>query len=194
AILTIGIIAYYLCHFPSGNWGWWSGLLGGILGIYLLVWPLTGIPFSYYMQSLTPRLGVMTGIGYLFLLSANNLVKIIYVNSLLPLKQFLIGIIALLSVMLYLWLVIHRRVQPPLHPIQSVCRAGGLMLQAAAYSVIGLLICQPLMFSINNLSYLQYDSTKTNVLISHFNIAVIAMALGVLLQLVWVDEPVTKPL
>ncbi|RMG38227.1 MAG: hypothetical protein D6732_05465, partial [Methanobacteriota archaeon] len=33
AILTIGIIAYYLCHFPSGNWGWWSGLLGGILGI-----------------------------------------------------------------------------------------------------------------------------------------------------------------
>ncbi len=68
------------------------------------------------------------------------------------------------------------------------------MLQAAAYSVFGLLICQPIMFSINNLSYIQLACTDTCLLIPHFNIAVLAMALGVVLQLVWVDEPVTKPL
>ncbi len=192
SLLSIGIVAvfFFLDSPPASSW--LIAALGLAVVLGLGKW-LSGISLTYYLQSLIPRLAALTGLGYLFLFSASNLVAVLYTNRLAPDWQAIISAAIVGSVWSYMILVIRRRVHPRLSPRRVFARSCHLMIMAAAYSAVGLFICKPIFINEQFLGE-HYYHLPLVFQAYHLLLAAIALAIGVALQLVWEDKPVTEPL
>ncbi|MCP5246922.1 MAG: hypothetical protein H6937_13595 [Burkholderiales bacterium] len=182
-------------YFLSGNQSqcqWLIALLSVVL-IFTLGNVFAWIKPGFYLQSLIPRLAVTTGIGYLFLFSASSLVKLIYLNPLDPGEQIIISLALVLLVLLYMMQVILRAVQPRPKLWIAFKRALNMLALAITYSFIGLLICAPILYHpvFLDLKSLYDPAHPLGYLLIT---AAITLAIGVVLQLVWEDKPITKPL
>lgn len=104
-----------------------------------------------------------------------------------------VAIALILVVYLYMMQVLQRRVRPALSLYKTCQRAGNLLIMGVTYSAIGLLLTSPILFHtsfVNPAEPYIYPESHMYLLI----IAAIALAIGVVLQLVWEDKPVTEPL
>jgi hypothetical protein len=80
-------------------------------------------------------------------------------------------------------MVIHRQVKPTPDRNETIIRAFDFLLIGVTYSVIGLFFFAQLFFGKASISPVKLCLTGA-----------IALAIGVVLQLVWDDKPVTEPL
>jgi hypothetical protein len=153
----------------------------------------TGIQPAYYLQSLIPRMAVTTGLGYLFLFSASGLVAAIYYNPLAPVWQIITSLALVLFVLIYMIQVIQRRVVPRLNLCQACQRSLHLLWLGLAYSAIGLLVSAPVLFTAIFLDGKPGGNVPPPSPAALLTTAAIVLAIGVALQLVWDDKPVTEP-
>ena len=153
----------------------------------------SGIQPAYYLQALIPRMAVTTGLGYLFLFSASGLVAAIYHNPLPAIWQIIISLALALFVLIYMIQVIQRRVVPRLNLWQACKRSFHLLSLGLAYSAIGLLISAPVLFTSTFLDGKPGNTIPPASSAALLLTATIVLAIGVALQLVWDDKPVTEP-
>lgn len=190
---TIVLVGVYFGFSSSQPSCYWSLALLCIILAFILGNVFAWIKPVFYLQSLMPRLAVTIGIGYLFLFSASGLVTAIYYNQLNLERQVGIALALVILVLLYMVQIIQRRVQPQLKFWQSFVRSLHLMIMAIAYSAIGLLISAPILFDplFIGSTVCRAPAPRAGYLLIT---AAIALAIGVALQLVWEDKPVTEPL
>lgn len=190
-VATVLVLWYF--GFSSQSPCEWLLAMSGIIFAFILGNVLAWIKPAYYLQSLIPRLAVTTGIGYLFLFSASGLTTVIYSNK-IPLEgQRAISLTLIIVVLIYMMQVIQRAVQPRLKFWPAFVRSLHLIVMAIAYSAVGLLICAPVLYNslfLGSETYNNPGHPAGYLLIT----AAIALAIGVALQLVWEDKPVTEPL
>lgn len=190
--LSVPILLLLFLYFGNQLFSWcWIGALIAIL-LFLCSFTLRYENIEYYFQSLMPRLAVTIGMGYLFILSTDKLVTLINSDVLPWYEKEIIGFALIIGVGIYMLIAIHRRGQPPMDWMKLVRRTGDIMLLGLTYSAIGLWITEPILLEIQkkepgaqNLTF-TYDAL--------FLLAAVALAIGVLLQLVWEERPVTQPL
>lgn len=192
AALLIPVVVLYFVFYAPQACAWL--VAGSVMVSAILV---CAMPFrdhlNSYFQSLMPRLAVTTGLGYLFLFSASGLVDAIYLNALQPIWQIAISTAIILAIWLYLMQMIERRVQPSIGLGRALMRSSHLMVMAAIYSSLGLFVSAPVLFSRAFLSGELFRPTRgaeAYLLIT----AAIALAIGVVVQLVWEERAVTEPL
>jgi hypothetical protein len=194
AAIVAAVLFCWICFdvFGFGMCGWSCTLfiVIVIVGILFLESKIDkNIPYAYLIQVLTPRLGVMTGIGYLFLLSAKDLVQYIIKTDFQWWGQIIISSALILSVWVYLTQAIQRQVKPRISFRNAWKRSTNLMAAAVAYSAIGLHLSAPILTSPKLLAEkICYNTLDLLMMAS------LALAIGVVLQLVWEDKPVTEPL
>jgi hypothetical protein len=153
-------------------------------------------PIDALVHSLVPRLGAAVGIGYLFLASAQQIVK-----ALANLERnpwfFWTGTVTLLAAaFLYVALHISRRVHPQLPIPHLLLRSGSVLSLAVTYTLAELLLAGPVLFS----NHFLCDDPASAACNPHRQLgrlalcAAIALNLGVILQLAWDEKPLTEPL
>lgn len=191
-LLTIGIVVLFFG---------WSGLT---LCEWLCAALLIALVFvsgnlaarlqpAYYLQSLIPRMAVTTALGYLFLFSASGLVATIYYSQFSLIWHILISLALVVFVIVYMIQVIQRRVVPRLNLWQACRRSLHLLCLGLAYSAIGLLVSAPVLFTPTFLEGKPGNHMPPASPEALITTAVIVLAIGVALQLVWEDKPVTEP-
>lgn len=194
SLVTTALAIWYFGLSCNTSCDWLLSLLSIVL-VFTLGNVFAWIKPAYYIQSLVPRLAVTTAIGYLFLFSANGLVTWIYKNQLNLKQQVGIALTLVILVLFYMVQIIQRRVQPRLKVWPSFTRSLHLMLMAIAYSAVGLLISAPILFDPLFISLADRSLSAPPAGYGYLLItAAIALAIGVALQLVWEDRPVTEPL
>ncbi len=191
-LLTIGIVAGFFGWTSQTRCEWLCAAL--LIALVFVVGNLVAwIRPAYYLQSLIPRMAVTTALGYLFLFSASGLVKGIYYNSLPPIGQLTISLALVLFVLIYMIQVIQRRVVPRLNFGQACKRSLHLLCLGLAYSAIGLLISAPVLFSSTFLNDKPGNFVAPASPTALLTTAALGLVIGVVLQLVWDDKPVTEP-
>ncbi len=164
--------------------------------LFLTSGMLSGISPYYFFQSLIPRIGITTGVGYLYLFSAAGLVRPIYSSKFNNIEYTILGLVIIIAIMLYIIGLMCRRVHPNMKFVTALERSIHLITSALMFSAIGLFLCAPIFFSSSFLSTL--NMTKSDCIPLRFGqlfiLSTIALAIGVILQLVWEDKPVTEPL
>jgi len=194
SLVTTALAIWYFSLSCKTSCDWLLSLLSIVL-VFTLGNVFAWIKPAYYIQSLMPRMAVTIGIGYLFLFSASGLVTAIYYNQLRIEWQVLIALTLVILVLFYMVQIIQRRVQPRLKDWPSFTRSLHLMLMAIAYSAVGLLISAPILFDPLFISPADRSLSAPPAGYGYLLItAAIALAIGVALQLVWEDRPVTEPL
>lgn len=151
------------------------------------------LPCYAYFHALIPRLGAAIGIGYLFLLSAPHLVKLLDQSWRKPFHFWLASVVLLVAAFLYIAFHISRRVHPHLRWKHLALRSLSLWLLGFGYSALELLVMAPVLFS----SDLVCGTPDCHVNASADRLtlcAAIALNLGVILQLAWDEKPLTEPL
>lgn len=169
-------------------------LAGFVVVVSLFAWVRKDkLPVYAYFHSLIPRLGAAIGIGYLFLLSAPHLVKLLE-ESWRPEWHFWIaGGVLLVAAFFYIAFHISRRVHPWLRLPTVVRRSWSIFLLGVGYSALELLVLAPVLFSPD----LVCGAPDCAVNASPGRLALcaaIALNLGVILQLAWDEKPLTEPL
>lgn len=163
----------------------------GLFALIGLGWPLVGVRLEPYLQALVPRLAAAVGIGYLFLAAAPELVAFVFGwRRPEPLQWTAAGCL-LLAIWTYLVLHIARRVEPPPRPAALAGRALRLILVGAMHAAAGLALSAPLLTSPRFLGGSAAAPTRP---VSLVLLAVVALGLGVVLQLAWEENPLTDPL
>lgn len=191
-LLSVALVIIYFAFLPGKvplfNWLWWSILAGLTLNYYM--WYVIAkdccdrIPF---FQTLTPRLAVTTAAGYLFLFSAGGLVETIYTRA-DPWYIALPVTTAVLScILFYIGITIRRRVWPPPYGEKLAGKCLHLLLYGITYSLLELFMIAPLLFQPPFLNSGDPQS-KAYLLVT----ATLALAIGMVLQLVWEEKPVTE--
>ena len=190
SLLIIALVGLFLGDIwpPGQNWL--------ITGISLLLGFVVGnvaarMKPAYFLQSLIPRFAATIAVGYLFLFSASGLVAVLYESRLDFWLQAAICLVIILAVGIYMVQVIHRQVQPRLSLWRAVQRSLHLLLTGVAHSAIGLWVSAPLLYSGTFLNQSAPSEPTAGTLLLT---ATIALAIGVVLQMVWEDKPVTEPL
>ena len=192
SLVTTALVIWYFSLSCKSSCDWLLALLSIVL-VFTLGNVCAWIKPAYYLQSLMPRLAVTTAIGYLFLFSANGVVTWIYKNQLDLKQQVGIAMTLVILVLFYMVQIIQRQVQPRLKVWPSFTRSLHLMLMAIAYSAVGLLISAPILF--DPLFISPADRSASAPPAGYLLItAAIALTIGVTIQLVWEDKPMTEPL
>jgi len=169
------------------------------------------MPFYFRLVTTVPRLGVSVAVGYLFICSASFLTG--HVNPVpktspetlysfgaglrAPLPEPVTGnsfVFTLTEVLVivgatygYLCLEISKRVTPA-PDIKKVLRlACRLLMISAGYAAIGL----PAACNLLNVQLLSFSLSE---FLKAISFAAMAMAIGVFLQIAWLDQPATEPL
>lgn len=190
----VSVISYYI-YFNKLSYGY-SAILGIIVFqfflFYLLARFFSNLDFIQLIHSMVPRLMATISIGYLFLLSVPDFVRIIYNNQLNTGFQSIACVLLIISVITFLMLHIHRRVKPELSFSQTLTRALNLLAISISYATIGLLIFEKIIFMVanNDGSLSPYQPCFTQLLF----LSTVSLTIGVILQLIWEEKPVTEPL
>jgi len=176
-------------HSLAGTWA-----LGvALVVVALVVRNLLRWPGYAYVQSLVPRLGAAVGIGYLFLLASPELMAALHGWSQPPARQLAAGVLVVAVVWTYGVLEVSRRVDPPPPWRRAYLRTLPVMAMGLAHTLAGMGLLVPL------LEALRREAAGAAVaapLASHDLVlfAVVALALGVVLELAWGERPITEPL
>lgn len=188
-VLTIAVVTIYWTCFSMIPLFWGVFFVLILLVLWIVIRSLK-VPLNYAAQAMLPRLGVTIGIGYLYLFSAGSLVNYVFGLNWPWIAYLLISLGLFTAVCFYLIQTIFRRVKPQLRHKRSILIRGWfLMMMAMTYSAIGLHISVPILSSCTFLGRsVQPKPLELLVLGS------VALAIGVALQLVWEDNPVTEPL
>ena len=135
-------------------------------------------------------------IGYLFLLSVPDFIFYIYSNSLDVKIQIAVSIALILFTYGFIMLNIQKRVKPDLFLPQLLLRGGHLLFIAAGYAAVGLFFVEKVLFmKVYSSSAFQYKIESLTVSDSQLMLcASISLVIGVSLQLIWEEKPVTEPL
>ena len=162
--------------------------------IGLIVSLVSNLKFPYFIHSMVPRLAVTIAIGYLFLISVPDFVAKIYRQYGMFSNGFLnaASITMLLFMGFLIALNIHKRVKPPLNFCEIISRTGHILAISLNYSFLGLLIFEPILFySVRErLQAIHYQPGFSQL----FFFTIISLTIGVVLQLIWEEKPVTEPL
>jgi hypothetical protein len=154
---------------------------------------LLKMPYYAYAHSLIPRLAATMAIGYLFLASAPQLVKLIYQSQREPWQFWTASALLTAAALVYIVLHIARRIHPVPRLPKLFRRGSDLLVLAVAYAAIELWPAAPILFS-NSLLYDREGGPLTVHPSKLVFCAVVALNLGVLLQLAWDEKPLTEPL
>lgn len=190
-IVGAAVLARFV-FFGHGLRGSWLLGLGLSLAAALAAWR-TRWPFYVCVQALVPRLGVAVGIGYLFLLASPELMEVVRGWSAPLAVQLATGALVVGLVWSYGALEVSRRVEPPPTWWRAYRRSGPVVAMGMAHSLMGVGALVPLLEAV--LSRSQGES-QAAPLAGHdlFLYAVVALALGVALELAWAERPITEPL
>jgi hypothetical protein len=176
-------------HGLRGSW-----MLGLSLGLAAAVaaWR-TRWPFYVCVQALVPRLGVAVGIGYLFFLASPELMEVVRGWSAPLAVQLATGALLVGLVWSYGALEVSRRVEPPPTWRRAYRRSGPVVAMGMAHSLVGVGVLVPLLEAVLSRSG---GGSQPAPLAGHdlFLYAVVALALGVALELAWAERPITEPL
>lgn len=165
--------------------------IAGVIGTGVVLARVKRLPARYLIHALVPRLAGTTAIGYLFLMSIPQFILDLYFNRFGSGIQVSAAVLLLILILVFILLHIHKRVRPELSFSEAFPRGIQLLAVAAAYSAIGLFFMYDLLFItiINSKPYpLPVGGSQL------FLVAAISLAIGVLLQLIWEEKPVTEPL
>lgn len=163
--------------------------VGGLVALYVGGWLLLGLPVHQVAQLLFPRLAAGVAVGYLFLAAAPELVGVMAEEP--DLHAFLLAGLLTTATLLYTLFHVSQRVKPRL-PIKScLLRTLPLMALGAAYALLGLALFTPL-FRLARFHEAEQalDLGPAQLLL----LATVALALGMLLELVWEEKPLSEPL
>jgi hypothetical protein len=163
-----------------------------LVGICGFVRPKILPPYAYF-HSLIPRLGAAIGIGYLFLLSAPHLVKLLDQSWRPPFHFWIASAVLVVTAFLYIGFHISRRVHPRLRWKALAWRSFSLLLLGVGYTALELLVMAPVLFAPSLLC--GAPDCHVNAGADRLTLcAAIALNLGVILQLAWDEKPLTEPL
>lgn len=153
------------------------------------------LPLIYVTaHSLIPRLAASIALGYLFLASAPQLVRLIYESGIKPPALFAIDLGLSLAAFAYIWLHVSKRVRPTPRARKISARVFNVWALALAYAIALLLPMAPVLFS-GSMMYGPGNDLPTRVQFTKLLLcAMFALNLGVVLQLVWDETPLTEPL
>jgi hypothetical protein len=154
---------------------------------------LLKMPYYAYAHSLIPRLAATMAIGYLFLASAPQLVKLIYQSQREPWQFWTASALFTVAALIYIVLHIARRIHPVPRLPKLFRRGSDLLVLAVAYAAIELWPAAPILFS-NSLLFEKEGGPLAVQPSKLVFCAVVALNLGVLLQLAWDEKPLTEPL
>ena len=176
-------------HSLTGTW-----ILGvALILVALVAGTLLAWPGYAYVQSLVPRLGAAVGIGYLFLLASPELMAALHGWSQPAALQLAAGVLVVAVVWSYGVLEVSRRVEPPPPWGKAYLRTLPVMAMGLAHTSAGLGLLVPLLEALRREAA---GAAVTAPLAFHDLVlfAVVALALGVVLELAWGERPITEPL
>ena len=167
-------------------------IFAGLAGLVALSWlarALTGLGWNQAMQLLFPRLAAGVAIGYLFLTSAPELVRVAAGESLVS----SLALVVVLGVLTYLYSAFHvsGRVHPRVHGRRLWGSSGLLFALGVVYALLGLPLFTPLF------SLAEFQGTQAPIPLGPHQLlllAAVALALGMVLELAWEEKPMTEPL
>ena len=153
---------------------------------------LQALPGFKLLHAMVPRLAGTTAIGYLYLLSVPQFLAYLCRQGADVGLQWGTGAVILLLVFVFTCIQIQKRVKPDLTLPRLGGRAFQMIVIAMAYSSTGLCLTRGFLFQ-NALPTGGFDDLGPGAS-QLFLVAVISLAIGVVLQLVWEEKPVTEPL
>ncbi len=179
------LVPMIMLLFPLlGLWMFSSGVawLLPVAGYFmiLLMMHCCGVPWLNAIQSLIPRLAATALVGFLFLLTADSVVE----QVLKPppcLLLFYSAVVVLISTG-YLMLEIAHRLEHGVPQTSLMKRAGMVVVTGFSHSTLIVLLGYPLLTAI------EPDFSTLLLLVS------INMGIGIILNNVWEENPVTEPL
>ena len=137
-------------------------------------------------MALVPRLAASVAIGALFLVTEVHVTQtLIAANATAPL------LFALAAVIGYLWLELAERIRPRGLRADVAGRVLVLVATGIAHSVSAVLVLAPYL---QNLPVDEGTVTGTLGASDIFTLAGVLLSVGVLINVIWADEPVTAPL
>ena len=191
-ILMILVLVYFLFYntIPYA-FTFFTISIAGVIGAGIVMAKIKHLPVRYLIHALVPRLAGTTAIGYLFLLSIPQFILDLYFNRFGSAIQVIVAVLLLILIVAFILLHIHKRVRPELSFPELFQRGVQLLIIASAYSSLGLFFLHNIIF-INIINHILYPLPVGGSQL--FLLAAISLAIGVLLQLIWEEKPVTEPL
>lgn len=168
--------------------GWWRLLaVGAMYGAFAALLSRAGaVPWGLVLQALVPRLMGTAAVGYLFLLNTEEVFR----NWLLPIsRRWTLALPALLVLAAgtYLWLEIARRVDPAPKLCELATRTFRLLATGAAHSTALFIVTGP-GFPLVHKGGQRLDGVEVLGLVAF------VLTVGMVLNVIWAEEPVTAPM
>lgn len=193
-VLNLFIVLFYYIKPNLFTYEYVSGfiLLSAIpILILYMTHKLSDLKIGNFIHSMVPRLSATITIGYLFLISIPDFIRKVY-QEINEYWLLFAGVSLILLVFLFILLNIHKRVKPDLSFKNLISRAVDIFILSISYSLSGLYILEPVIrksvFTNDQLALLHPCFSQL------FFIASVSLAIGVILQLIWEEKPVTEPL
>ena len=178
----------------------WSAAVASLLCLFLLRWlvpPLRRLPFATAAGLMIPRLAATVAIGYLFLASVPDLARLLLRAGADPDTQRYLWIASVavgLALTVYLLLHVERKVVPRPRSGELAKRAGLVLLLGLHHATLGLLVAAPVIFNSRLLDPGGVEklppASPAVLVVTLF----LALAIGVVLETMWQDKPLTEPL
>lgn len=147
-----------------------------------------GMPFGLALQTLIPRMAVSVAAGYFGLISATRLHETILLNQNSKLFFIILNLALLTAICGYVSLEIARRVNPTPKPKRIFKLMSYFMTISLGYAAISIFPAASIIIKHMPAQFQLIHFLKGATL------ALTALGLGVVLQLVWSDMAVTEPL
>lgn len=163
------------------------------LALWLAAWAVAGLPAWSLPVAPVPRLAAGVGVGYLFLAAAPDLVRLLAGWGRPLSQQLAAGVAVLAALLLFAAAHCQRRVRPAPPWPTVVGRAALLLAFGAGHAAAGAALAAPVLFSPRLLAPPGGALLRPS-LEDVFLCAVVALALGIVLQLAWEEKPLTDPL
>lgn len=186
AAVLLGLLCWVFGpHAAGATWPWRLASVASIYGIYVgaLMWA-GSLRWPPAVQALIPRLMGTAAVGFLFLL-----------NTEAPFREWLLPesgkwygpALLFVAAWLYLILEIVRRVDPDPTIWERVNRSSRVLLMGAAHSSALFVVLGPEL-------PLRHAAGQRLVPFEVAGLVLFVLAVGLVLNVIWAEEPVTEPL
>jgi hypothetical protein len=194
----VGIAALYLKRpllFSPSGWGQHKLALGLVAlvyflaaGVQVLVFPKESASrlqrWAFAAQTLVPRLAAGSLVGLVALASSEELLRYVISGA----SPWRLGVV-LVAALAYLSLEIVRRVHPMPPPRQLARLVAGAFITALAHAIAIAVCAERALRSIP-----RPPLAEAMTCIQLANVAAFLLAIGLIVNLIWAEEPVTQPL
>lgn len=186
AAVLVGLVFWLFAQLPAGaTWPWRLASVVAMYGIYVgaLMWG-GSLRWAPAVQALIPRLMGTAAVGFLFLL-----------NTEAPFREWLVPesgkwygpALLFVAAWLYLVLEIVRRVDPDPTLWERASRSSRVLLMGAAHSSALFVVLGPEL-PLRNAAAQRLGAFEVAGLV------LFVLAVGLVLNVIWAEEPVTEPL